>query len=465
MKKKLLYCSILLFILSCFSCEADKDFTKLKKTSTRENIEIDFAKFKTETKISAFALERQLPLSGNSLESKISDLSDFTILTENIIKHISADGSITYAFLAKPENFVPDQKEVYNLVYYQKEGIWEIALILLQSNNTETSNQFDTIDLLYTSRSGSPTDYHDCMGTRSEYHCTHTGSCSSGSCDGCTQCVTTTVIFLDCGGSGGGGSGGDNGDDGNYGGGGNADGNGEDFEFGPILPEVSAKPCKDLAAISKPDQADMVAHVVYLKAQLDQPVECAVEIEKRVHPTQDGAFLYPPTDKDGDSSTSVEISTGGSIIGAAHSHPVGVYAIPSFGDLKWLLDCHQRVPNFRKKDVFTIIVCEDFAGVKSTYAIKISNLSDFMNKINTLWNDSELSQLGEKEKLKILNDRQGEECKKTNGQYGQLEKSFLQMYSGFGFDLLKATNNNLDNWVTLKLDSSAPTGVKSIPCN
>ena len=39
------------------------------------------------------------------------------------------------------------------------------------------------------------------------------------------------------------------------------------------------------------------------------------------------------------------------------------------------------------------------------------------------------------------------------------------MYAGFGFDILKATNNNLDNWVTLKLDSSAPTDVAPIPCN
>ncbi len=67
----------------------------MAKKSTRENIEIDFTKFKVETQISTFQLERKLPLSGNSIESKSSDLSDFTILTENIIKHIGADGSVT----------------------------------------------------------------------------------------------------------------------------------------------------------------------------------------------------------------------------------------------------------------------------------------------------------------------------------------------------------------------------------
>ena len=436
----------------------------MKKKPTRENIEIDFTKFKTETQISTFQLERKLPLSGNSIESKSSDLSDFTILTENIIKHIGADGSVTYSFLAKPENFVADQKEIYNLVYYQNEGIWEIALILLQTSNTETSNQFDAIDLLYTSRSGSPTDYHDCMGTRSDYHCTHTGSCSGGSCDGCTQCVTTTVIFLDCGGSSGGGSTGDNGDNG---GGGNGDGNGEDFEFGPILPEVSAKPCKDLADLGKDPGLNLKRLVNdELFPRLADKVEYGYQIEKTASSTVYEGHDYFESWVESDQSNSIPFQTGGPIIGTIHTHPKDItYAIPSFGDLKWLEIQSNDVRPARIKDCFIMIVCEDKAGIKSTYGIKISNLSNFRNKINALWNDSDLSQLNQKEKLKILNGRQEKECRKTNGQYGQLEKSFLQMYAGFGFDILKATNNNLDNWVTLKLDSSAPTGVKSIPCN
>ncbi len=116
------------------------------------------------------------------------------------------------------------------------------------------------------------------MGTRSDYHCTHTGSCSGGSCDGCTQCVTTTVIFLDCGGSSGGGSTGDNGDNG---GGGNGDGNGEDFEFGPILPEVSAKPCKDLADLGKDPGLNLKRLVNdELFPRLADKVEYGYQIEK-----------------------------------------------------------------------------------------------------------------------------------------------------------------------------------------
>lgn len=70
--------------------------------------------------------------------------------------------------------------------------------------------------------------------TTTNYHCTHTGSCSSGTCDGCYLCVSSSTTsnttcegwWEDDGGGGGGGTGGGTGGTGGGGGGGGTGGGG-----------------------------------------------------------------------------------------------------------------------------------------------------------------------------------------------------------------------------------------------
>ena len=231
----------------------------------------------------------------------------------------------------------------------------------------------------------------------------------------------------------------------------------------PVLPTISKKPCKDLADLSKPNSGDIKPELDWLKTKLNETKEFGVEFEKKLN--YNGDIVYPKTEKESDESNHVELSYGGNVIGAAHSHPANItFAIPSYGDLKWLEILLSNTPPFRQKDVFTMIVCKDKAGTISTYAIKITSFSEFTAKINEIWDSSKYSGKSKEQKLDAINDLQKIECSKTNGQYDQLEKSFLEMYAGFGFDILKATDDNLDNWETLKLDNTQPSGVKSIPC-
>ncbi|WP_293893608.1 hypothetical protein [Flavobacterium sp.] len=232
-----------------------------------------------------------------------------------------------------------------------------------------------------------------------------------------------------------------------------------------VLPPTSKSPCRDLADLSKPNSGDMKPEINWLKTKLDETKEFGVEVEKSPNPNPDGTYNYPKTEKESDESNHVELSFGEYVIGAAHCHPSNItYAIPSFGDLKWLKDCVSHVPPFRQKDVFTMIVCKDAAGIINTYAIKITNLLAFTTKVNDIWNSPKYSGKSEKQKIEAILNKQAKKYKSTNNQTPLLEKTFLEEFSEFGIDILKATDDNLDNWETLKLDSSQPSGVKSVPC-
>ena len=232
-----------------------------------------------------------------------------------------------------------------------------------------------------------------------------------------------------------------------------------------VLPTVTDNPCKALADLSLPNSGDIKPEIDMLKTKLNETVEFGVEVEKSPYPNTDGTYNYPKTEKESDESNHVEISTGGFIIGAAHSHPANItYAIPSYGDLKWLEICVSNVPPIRQKHVFTMIVCKDAFGTVSVYGIKIKDILSFRSKVNAIWDSAKYSGKSVEQKQDEISKLEQIEYSKTNGQNNQLEKKFLEMFAGFGFDVLKATNDNLDNWTKLELDSSQPSGVKSVPC-
>lgn len=145
----------------------------------------------------------------------------------------------------------------------------------------------------------------------------------------------------------------------------------------------------------------------------------------------------------------------------AHSHPFGIsYAIPSYGDLKWLLDCYDNSSPKRKEFVFSMIVCKDNNGINHVYSLNINNIISFRTKVMEIWNDTKYDGLDEEEKFKKIHGEQRINLKNSNGQ---IEKSFLEQFKNFGFDLLEATNDNLDEWKKVELSPTA-TFIK-VPCN
>jgi dTDP-4-dehydrorhamnose reductase len=147
-------------------------------------------------------------------------------------------------------------------------------------------------------------------------------------------------------------------------------------------------------------------------------------------------------------------------MGSAHSHPAIIsYAIPSYGDLKWLLDCYDSATPTRKEFAFAIIVCKDNNGVIHVYSLKINNIIEFRTKIMEIFNDTKYDGLDDEDKIKKIQSEQGINLKNSNGQ---LEKCFLEQFKNFGFDLLEATNDNLDEWKKVELTPTAT--VIKVPC-
>jgi hypothetical protein len=121
--------------------------------------------------------------------------------------------NVTYSFRAY--NYFENPDTNYNLVYFYKDGKWNYSLLKVENDHTSKphfDSRFGTVKATQNiqNRGACIEPY-----TTINYHCTGTGACADGICDGCDLCVTTssdTMVF-DCNGSSGG-SGGGSGDTG-----------------------------------------------------------------------------------------------------------------------------------------------------------------------------------------------------------------------------------------------------------
>ncbi len=182
------------FIFS--SCEKDLENISITKESVIKTI--SFKQFKNQTKMKDFETVFKLPVA-NSDMSRSTNLNDYVIDTLFINQHIYGSNKSTYTFQVYPNTAKPLPDENYNLVYRKVNNSWEKTLIHFTEQKVGLQTHINNLVMLYDSRQSAM-----CFAVTTSYHCTNTGDCSDGTCDGCDLCVSTSEQSVPCPGTGGG---------------------------------------------------------------------------------------------------------------------------------------------------------------------------------------------------------------------------------------------------------------------
>ncbi len=166
---------------------------------------ISFEQFKKETGLSKFDTKIKINLNEDTVLNRNADgsyeLSDFNIAT-NIIKRVDFDEKITYTFQIQPVVEVANG-HFFNLTMFYDEG-WQsiITKLIPSAENTiqlkqGTEEKFEgTMSKLYQSNLP-PNSIESCITIFViSTHCTGTGDCASGTCDGCDQCYSSDSYRL-----------------------------------------------------------------------------------------------------------------------------------------------------------------------------------------------------------------------------------------------------------------------------
>jgi len=201
MKTKLIlqtFATALLFLL--LGCRTELE-TELGKNIPNENQNrISFSQFKNETRTKDLK-QNFLTLAKNAKISSKENQVPFIFIIDTLnINRLDFDKKTTYSFRAYNIFENPDKR--YNLVYFYKNDKWNFSILELLANNKSKpiyDSRFGEIIEAQNTQSG-----RVCLMAYTSYsfHCTHTGSCASGVCDGCDLCVTRTsgYVYADCGG-------------------------------------------------------------------------------------------------------------------------------------------------------------------------------------------------------------------------------------------------------------------------
>jgi hypothetical protein len=252
-----------------------------------------------------------------------------------------------------------------------------------------------------------------------------------------------------------------NGTDGSDDGGG---GGGGDGGVSDQYEDVDPEPCEKMKGlIDSNNPTNIKPQIDWLKTKVNAAVnnkEFGVEVQK--HTNYDGTTRYEYNQVTSANEFSVQISTGGTNIGGAHSHPDNGYAMFSFGDVKFLLDAYDDASSTRKDDVFYTVVCKDNYGIVNTYTLRVNDIETLRFQVSIVMNGAKYNGMTDDEKLKLIHDEQSINYANSNGQ---LEKSFLQQFGSLGVSLYKA-DKGLSEWDKLELsDGTNNAYVMSNPCN
>ncbi|SFI34729.1 AHH domain-containing protein [Halpernia frigidisoli] len=204
-------CFLFLMSISAISCRNEIGFIESENMQSTKQFQnkISFKTFKSETKINNSDknfLSQSISSKSKNAQIDTDFLNTFRIDTININK-LNFNKLNSYAFRVYNLFENPDRK--YNLVYFYRNDRWNFSILeLLENSKTKP---------IYDSRSGilklvenrSTSRMCEVAYTSYTYHCTQTGSCASGICDGCNLCVdeNTSHVFVECGGSDGDGDG------------------------------------------------------------------------------------------------------------------------------------------------------------------------------------------------------------------------------------------------------------------
>ena len=179
MMRKLFFILIISVILAgCSENLADNTINTHSNYS-----KISFEQFKKETGLKEFntTLKTNIKITSKNNIERNYEFIDFTISTSAITRLVN-NQKTTYTFRVFPN--VPYQpNEVFNLTVYFKNG-WQ--MIILKIDNLQIADK--QITKIYETDSSNSSKSCSIVSVES-HHCTNTGSCASGTCDGCNYCV------------------------------------------------------------------------------------------------------------------------------------------------------------------------------------------------------------------------------------------------------------------------------------
>ena len=453
-----------LFFIS--SCEKDLYDDAIHHHHKHAN-KISLKQFLNETGIKNFEKSIKVPIANADINARTANISDFNITTDSIYKLVNQENKTTYSFYIEPTSFTAAENEIFNLIYLKSDNVWEHTIIGLEKTSVQSPNQplYQSSELLYDSRmqNNVTNSRQVCITEVYIFHCTGTGQCRYGQCDMCSLCVDRTLTVDFCGGSGGGSNPTDGSSDNT--GGGDGSNNNDPYDFTPNdgSTPFQETPCNQIKNLIKPEKGNLKPDIDWLKTKVTEKKEFGVSLLKRSNANSDG-YEYSTERVESTNQYSVDIQVGGYRIGGAHSHPLKSFAIPSYGDLRWLLDCYDRANlQHRKDDAFSMIVCKSADGTINVYCLKINDIEKLRTEIDAIWNDPlYASYTDELEKLDEIHKKERESY---NVENPDLEKIFSQKNRNFGIDLYKAIDNTLNQWQKLELeqDPENPAEEKVIP--
>lgn len=457
--------SLALFIVF-ISCEKDLYDDAIHHHHKHAN-KISLKQFLNETGIKNFEKSIKVPFANADINARTASVSDFNVSTDSIYKLVNQENKTTYSFYIEPTSFTAAENEIFNLIYLKSDNVWEHTIIGLEKTNVQSPNQtlYQSSELLYDSRiqNSLSNTRQVCITEVYNFHCTGTGQCRYGQCDMCYLCVDRTLTVDFCGGSGGSSNPTDGSSDNTGGGDGSNSNDPYDFTPNDGSTPFQETPCNQIINLIKPDKGNLKPDIDWLKTKVTEKKEFGVSLLKRSN-ANSGGYEYSTERVESTNQYSVMLPVAGYNIGGAHSHPLKSFAIPSYGDLRWLLDCYE-LANYqhRKDDAFSMIVCKSADGTINVYCLKINDIEKLRTEINAIWNDPlYASYTDELEKLDRIHKEEAD-FYRLNGN--DLEKTFLQKNRNFGIDLYKATDNTLNQWQKLELeqDPENPAEEKVIP--
>lgn len=223
-------------------------------------------------------------------------------------------------------------------------------------------------------------------------------------------------------------------------------------------------PCDQLKIMVNKDTANkknLSKEIDWLVAKVKAPKnnkESGVEVKMRMN--ADETYRYEFNRIDSPDKFSVGLSTGTMYIGGIHSHPSDGVAMFSFQDVRFLLNAYDGASSSRKSDVFNMVVCKDDNGVTNTYTIKVDDIENLRNNVNSVWNSPDYARYTtEKERIEAIHRDEAKIYEKSNGE---LEKTFLEQFKDFGISIYKA-DASLSSFSKLTLNSL--NTLTKIPCN
>lgn len=469
-----------------FSCdtEVDEDHKQFKSPFTM----ISVRQFKSETNLSSFKSKLALPIKQNANAfMRGADLTEFLIDTVAIVRFVAEDNSITYSFKIYKTDSVGEYEQKYNLIYRNKEQVWEYALIGFKEVPESTTKEIGDVKYLYDSNVAQrasisamiealclkKVESKVCDGSceRNNYFQCDAGHCRYGVCY-----IVTSYELVPCLGSGGG-----NGDNGSSGGGSGGGSTAitlpQNFEFLPNIKDLTnittvpieesdlghpTDPCIRLDSLMA--QNGVKEKLLELKGKITEDREFGYSFKRRFNIEQNRA-IYTPMAGTHIGSLQVSLPVGDYFAFFMHSHPfeIGI-PLPSFGDLMALHSLHKEATRVNKQYVTSFILGKHpDTGATTIYSLHISDTTLFQTKIRAYWNrptfrgDSSDASFENYENSPRYNYIEEYLSRKYNENRANLQATFLREFADFGIELYKTDDLvNFTQWKKVTLTNEIP---------